>query len=81
MYQVQNIPDALATQKLQEFAQRLSEREGATVEKSDRRRLIAVAERVYENRIDPLPVCENLARILRVPLEKAKVPHQCHLAE
>ncbi len=73
MYQVANVPDQVAAQKLQEFAQRLSEREGATVEKSDRRRLIAVAERVYENCLDPLPVCENLAKILNISLDRAKV--------
>ena len=59
--------------QLQDFAVKISEKDSKSIEKSDRRRLIAISENVYENNVDPQPVYDVLSRILELPIDKVQV--------
>ena len=59
--------------KLEEVAKMLSDKGTNTITKSERRRLVDVAEIVYDQFMAPEPIYENLAAILQSSMEASKV--------
>ena len=59
--------------KLEEIAKLLYEKNAEAIGKTERKRLVSVAEIVFDKLLDIEPICENLAGLLKVSREMANV--------
>jgi len=62
--------------KLEEVAKLLHDKDTDQIQKSERKRLVDIAEIIYDSCMDPEPIYENLAKIIRSNTSAAKVIFQ-----